>query len=567
MAIIRPGAANQGKKEKFVRRHQGFEPPEYAHPIVEPILKQTYGLMVFEEHILQVATEFAGLNLGAADVLRRALNKQKASMIRTMKREFYASARIQWRCEEDIDTVWGLLEGFSGFMFNKAHSAEYAVEAFQGAWLKRRWPAHYIAAILSNYRGFYAHSPTLPQILYVLEALRLGIGILPPCINRSRQRFSVCYMDNADEKADRQPPIRDATVRERSEITNYELRITKSERAHSPSEQDPGLAATRRGARSNAQSPTERSDARAMIRLPVSHIKGLSAKLIERHLAERGRGPFANLDDFLERCRPTASEAQLLLDAGALDNLGHSRPELFWRLRTDAHDTTPEQPILWHANQSQCGTATIRDRSGITNYELGITKSTSDHSSPVRNPGLAATRRGARLNADCGVTSASSVESRIADCRPLPPVELTEPDIYHIAQREMDLLGFPISVDPWTHLSHDEHGRTIDWSRYVPIDRLHCHFGRRVQVCGLMVADRVDRTQRGNLMKFVTLGDRTGFVEAILFPNVYQRFGYLTAANPILAATGIVEPFENRNGFTLRVQSVAVPARGRSNEP
>ena len=210
------------------RRHQGFEPTEYAHPIVEPILKQTYGLMVFEEHILQVATEFAGLNLGAADVLRRALNKQKASMIRTMKREFYASARIQWRREEEIDTVWGLLEGFSGFMFHKAHSAEYAVEAFQGAWLKRRWPAHYLAALLSNYRGFYAHSPTMPQILYILEALRLGVGILPPCINRSRERFSVCYMDHVGKGAIRQPPIRDATVRERREITNYELRITKS---------------------------------------------------------------------------------------------------------------------------------------------------------------------------------------------------------------------------------------------------------------------------------------------------------------------------------------------------
>ncbi len=267
-----------------------------------------------------------------------------------------------------------------------------------------------------------------------------------------------------------------------------------------------------------------------MIRLPVSHIKGLSGNFIERHLAERERGPFANLDDFLERCRPTASEAQLLLDAGALDNLGHSRPELFWRLRTDAHNTTPEQPTLWHVHQPTHRTTTR----------------------------LAATRRGARLNAEYGVRS--------AEYSTLPPVELTEPDIHHIAQREMDLLGFPISVDPWTHLSRDEHGRTIDWSRYVPVDRLHRHFGRRVQVCGLMVADRVDRTQRGDLMKFVTLGDRTGFVEAILFPNVYQRFGYLTAANPILAATGIVEPFENRNGFTLRVQSVAVPARGKSND-
>jgi hypothetical protein len=78
------------------------------------------------------------------------------------------AARQHGRSEPEIDEVWTMIEGFRGFMFNKAHSAEYAVEAFQGAWLKRRWPAHYLAAVLSNYRGFYAHSPTLPQILYVM---------------------------------------------------------------------------------------------------------------------------------------------------------------------------------------------------------------------------------------------------------------------------------------------------------------------------------------------------------------------------------------------------------------
>ncbi len=113
VAVIRPGAANQGKKDSFTRRYQGLEPPEFAHPALEPILKQTYGLMVFEEHILQVATEFAGMNLGAADVLRRGLNKQDPKIIRRMKREFYASARVQRRGDDEIGTVWKVLEGFS----------------------------------------------------------------------------------------------------------------------------------------------------------------------------------------------------------------------------------------------------------------------------------------------------------------------------------------------------------------------------------------------------------------------------------------------------------------------
>jgi DNA polymerase-3 subunit alpha len=191
VALIRPGAANHGKKEMFARRMQGLEPSEYAHPSLVPILEKTCGMMMFEEHILQIAVDFAGINVGRADVLRRALNKDNHAMIQEMRGEFYAEAARLGRARAEIDAVWTLVQGFAGFMFNKAHSAEYAIEAFQGAWLKLRWPAHYLAAILSNYRGFYAHSPTLPQILYVLEALRLGIEFLPPCVNRSRERFSV----------------------------------------------------------------------------------------------------------------------------------------------------------------------------------------------------------------------------------------------------------------------------------------------------------------------------------------------------------------------------------------
>ena len=441
VAVIRPGAANQGKKDAFARRYQGLEPPSYAHPSLVSVLKKTYGIMVFEEHILQVAVEFADMNIGRADVLRRALNKQNIATIVEMKTEFRDCARRNGRSREEIDLVWPMLENFCGFMFNKAHSAEYAVEAFQGAWLKRRWPVHYIAAILSNYRGFYAHSPTMPQILYVLEAIRHGAGFLPPCVNRSRERFSVEYAEQ--QTAARKP----------------------------------------------------------LVRVPISHIKGLSASFIERHLSARGSRPFECLTAFVDRCRPGGSEAQLLLDSGALDVFGESRPAMFWQLRKRVRRTNHESATLW---------------------------SDADDSRPQS-----------------------------------PPVELTSPNRRRIAQREMELLGFPVTIEPLAYLGEDENAKAIDWSRYTPVSELGKHPGRRVTVCGLMVADRIDRTQKGELMKFVTLADRTGFVETIMVPTAYQRFGYLTVANPILEATGIVDVFENGNGFALRAQRVRVPKRDR----
>lgn len=430
VAIIRPGASNQGKKELFARRYQGFEPPRYVHPSLEPILRQTYGLMAFEEHILQIAVEFAGMNVGRADVLRRALNKQNRLMIAEMRGEFFRCAQPLGHEPQAIEMVWSLVEGFAGFMFNKAHSAEYAIEAFQGAWLKTRWPAHYLAAVLSNYRGFYAHSPTLPQILYVMEALQSGIGFLPPCVNQSREHFSI---------------------------------------EHTP-------------------------DGRTMIRIPVTHIKGLPQRFLDRYLEQREKATFSSLKDFLLRCQPGQAEVQALLDSGAFDGWGRTRPALFWEARPLLHQ---------YAHQGGLFPCMVQEH--------------------------------------------------------LPPIELTCPQVHQRAQREMELLGFPISQDVLSHLGGDQ-GRAVHDAQYTPIDQLPRFAGRSVTVCGIMVADRINCTQAGELMKFVTLADRTGFMEAYLFPDAYRRFGHLTVAHPILTARGVVEPFENHNGFTFRVQSVAPPA-------
>ncbi|MFZ0826031.1 MAG: DNA polymerase IV [Verrucomicrobiia bacterium] len=185
VSVIRPGAANEGKKLAFTRRYQGLEPITCPHPSLEPVLRDTFGLVVYEEHILQICEAFAGLPPGRADVLRRALNKQKRAIIAEIREEFSASARQRGHTPEKIEEVWGLVTGFAGYAFCKAHSTAYGVEAYQSAWLKRNYPAEFMAAVLSNGKGFY------DPLVYMLESYRLGLKFLPPSINEPGPQFAV----------------------------------------------------------------------------------------------------------------------------------------------------------------------------------------------------------------------------------------------------------------------------------------------------------------------------------------------------------------------------------------
>jgi DNA polymerase III alpha subunit len=144
----------------------------------------TYGLS-YEEHILLVANGFAGMPWGARTSCGALVKNKDRRKIAEMGAEFRACALGSGRTPEETEAVWALLEDFAGYMFNKAHSAAYAVEAFQGAYLKTRYPLEFLAAVLSSRRGFYA------PIFYVLEALRCGARFLPPDVNLSEPRFLV----------------------------------------------------------------------------------------------------------------------------------------------------------------------------------------------------------------------------------------------------------------------------------------------------------------------------------------------------------------------------------------
>lgn len=185
VSVIRPGAANNLKKTQFARRAQGLEKVEYIHESLAALLRSTFGVLAYEEHILQICEAFAGLAPGRADVLRRALVKQDMKKIAEIRREFIAAARDRLHDETTIEQVWNLVAGFQGYAFCRAHSTAYAVEAYQGAYAKHYHPTEFMAAVLSNGKGFYS------ALVYTLECRRLDIGFLSPDVNTFTDAFTV----------------------------------------------------------------------------------------------------------------------------------------------------------------------------------------------------------------------------------------------------------------------------------------------------------------------------------------------------------------------------------------
>jgi DNA polymerase III alpha subunit/nucleotidyltransferase/DNA polymerase involved in DNA repair len=288
VSVIRPGAANEDKKREFTRRYQGLSPITYPHPSLEPCLRSTFGLVVYEEHILQICETFAGLPGGRADVLRRSLVKENWSVVQEIEREFVASARKRGHSEENIAKVWQLVAGFHGYAFCKAHSTAYGVEAYQSAWLKRYFPAEFMAAVLTNGKGFYR------PLVYVLECWRLGIGLLPPCVNEPGPAFTV-----------------NGSMANPTRPSSFVLESFPS------ATKDKG-----RGTKGTA-----------VIRVPVTCIATLTEQMKGRLLTERKRGEFRSLTDFYQRVNPSREELEALSRAGALDIFGRTRCEQFWEIQ------------------------------------------------------------------------------------------------------------------------------------------------------------------------------------------------------------------------------------------
>ena len=188
LALFRPGPLQSGMVDTFINRKHGTDsdPVDYFHPKLKPILKPTFGVILYQEQVMQIAQTIAGYSLGGADLLRRAMGKKKPEEMDQQRGVFMAGAENNGVQAGVAKNLFGLMEHFAGYGFNKSHSAAYALIAYQTAWLKARHPAHFLAAVLTTDMDHTDKLMTLKE-----DCERFGIELRGPDINRSRYEFVV----------------------------------------------------------------------------------------------------------------------------------------------------------------------------------------------------------------------------------------------------------------------------------------------------------------------------------------------------------------------------------------
>lgn len=261
----------------YINRKHGREPVTYPHPALEPILKDTYGVLVYQEQVLRMARDLAGYTIGEADLLRRAVGKKKEKELKAHYEKFIAGAMARGLSQQDAEQIFDAISYFANYGFNKPHSAAYAVLTCQTAYFKAKYPVEYMAALLSVERN------NLEKLgIIVAECRRLGIEILPPSINRSELDFSIEY------------------------IPEDQVRWA-ADNAALAADVPPGVTG------------------RPAIRFGLAAIKNVGEGPVQAILDGRKGRPFQTIDDFCQRVDLRLVNKRVLeclIKAGALDDFG-----------------------------------------------------------------------------------------------------------------------------------------------------------------------------------------------------------------------------------------------------
>ncbi len=273
VSLFRPGPMDL--IPDFVERKHGRAEVSFPHPALEPVLAPTYGVIVYQEQVMQIAQLLAGYSLGGADLLRRAMGKKNASEMAKERAKFEQGASERGVDPRKASQIFDLMEKFAGYGFNKSHAAAYALVSYQTAWLKTHYPAQFMAAVLSS-----DMDNTDKVVGFLDEARALGLTVLPPDVNAARYMFEAIHPD------------------------------------------DGGLSQGTNQART--------------IRYGLGAVKGVGRGACEAIAEERARGgAFADLLEFCKRVdssRLNRRALEALVNAGALDELGRNRPSLMLQL-------------------------------------------------------------------------------------------------------------------------------------------------------------------------------------------------------------------------------------------
>ena len=323
VAIIRPGPIQGNAVHPYLRRRQGLEPVTYLHPSLEPILRDSMGVILYQEQVMRVAIEVAGFSPGDSDGFRRAMGtwRSSAEMEKLHARFVDGCVRVSGMPRVDAEELYRGVAGFASFGFAKSHAAAFARTAYESAFLKLFYPAQFLVGLVNAQpMGFY------PVEVLVNDAKRHGVAVLPVDVNASFHRTTTEWAGRPGWAL--AGPAGDGGRHDGD--------------PGEPLPADAGIAARPRPVRSPAcvvpaSAARERWAAEGAVgwgvRLGLHLVKGIGEEHAAHLDAERARGPYTSLPDVVERTGLPEEVLERLIRAGALDSLGRPRRELLWQLR------------------------------------------------------------------------------------------------------------------------------------------------------------------------------------------------------------------------------------------
>jgi error-prone DNA polymerase len=500
VALIRPGPILANMVDPYLARRAGREPVTYLHPALERILAKTYGVVLFQEQVIEIATKIAGFTPGEADQLRRAMTHQRSwEEMERIGEHFVKRARERGVEDEVAREIFSYIHAYAGYGFCEAHAAAFADTAYKTAYLKAHYPAEFYAALLSNQpMGFW------PPNTIIWEAKRKGITILGPDVNHSAAKFTV----------------------------------------------QQGYYALRSGAAIRPPQPEPQPAKQGAIRVGLIQIRGIGEASLKAILEARKAGPFRSLEDFCRRVngldgrranprnnrqldlpsnrrvKPSDRRARVerdlirdLILCGAFDSLCSNRRQALWAL--DAAAGTPPQGSPPRLDLIH-GTAMPPEHAALACVPSSERRGRSPdrpQNGPGRNP---------------APTEPLGHASLAGAPPPAPVADFSPREKWSY---EFEILGLAIGEHPIGLMRERLRRQGIITTAQARGSRT----GRWVKVSGLIIRPHRPPTKSGRTVVFFTLEDETGLLDVTVFESVYQRCGKAIFTQPIVTVTGRLE--------------------------
>ncbi len=490
VAIIRPGPIQGNAVHPYLRRRQGLEPVTYLHPSLEPVLRETLGVILYQEQVMQVAIAVAGFSAGESDGFRRAMGTWRSSReMEKLHARFVDGCRVtNGLTDEQAEELFRRVAAFASFGFAKSHAAAFARTAYESAFLKLFYPAQFTVGLINAQpMGFY------PVEVLINDAKRHGVAVLPVDINASEYKTTTEWVGRDGEPLPEGLgiPRRPTAVRSSGCIV-------------------PSNASRDRWAAESA--------AGYGIRLGLALVKGIGEEHAERLDAELARGSCTTLADVVARTELPEEVVERLIRAGGLDSLGRPRRELLWQLRE-----------VMGATRGRAVTRGGRVGSGRAG---GRPTPLAERAGPLTAlRGATATGRPVSRRAVRGKAAGRPMDLR------LPPTPA--PELPPLTERER--VG-----DSYAVLSLDARRQVISLFRPA-LDRLgavtNASLADRgpgpVRLGGLVVTRQHPMTARGTV--FLALEDETGMVNVTLWPDAWARLRGVVRRHALLYVEGMLQ--------------------------